>query len=148
MNEVFRTTFINTNYSKYRLIHTNTRSIQINADKYNEIHKNTHHFSIHTNATQYVSMMIEFVFPNSRALLPTFLHFSNKLPRWVSLCPDLVSFCPEDHPQSLFFTQPSHTPFGYKTHQNLPQNTPFPGLNLPVGKMNYLLSNLDPHWTK
>ena len=34
------------------------------------------------------------------------------------------------------------------THQSPPQNTPFPGLNLKVGKINYWLGNLDPNWTK
>ena len=28
------------------------------------------------------------------------------------------------------------------------KNTPFPGLNLKVGKMNYSLGNLDPNWAK
>ena len=28
------------------------------------------------------------------------------------------------------------------------QNTPFPGLNLKVGKTNYCLGNLDPNWAK
>ena len=49
-------------------------------------------------------------------------------------------------------TQPSHTPVGDmyipKTPPTPPQNTPFPGLNLKVGKMNYSLGNLDPKWAK
>ena len=40
----------------------------------------------------------------------------------------------------LFLTQPSHTAFGdmciHKTPQSPPQNTPFPRLNVEVGKMN------------
>ena len=36
----------------------------------------------------------------------------------------------------------------HKTPPNPPQNTPFPGLNLKVGKMNYRLGNLDPNWAK
>ena len=67
------------------------------------------------------------------------------LPRWVS-------FCPEYHPQPLFFTQQLHTPFGdmyvHETPQFPPQNTPFPGLNLKVGKMNYRLGKSDPNWAK
>ena len=39
-----------------------------------------------------------FFWPKSRALLPTFR----------TNCPDGVSFCPDFHPQPLFFTQPSH----------------------------------------
>ena len=35
-----------------------------------------------------------------------------------------------------------------KTPPNSPQNTPFPGLNLIVGKMNYRLGNLNPTWAK
>ena len=64
----------------------------------------------------------------------------------------MVSFCPEYLPQPLFFTQPSHTPFGdmrvHKTHPIPPQITPYPGLNLKVGKMNYRLGKLDPNWAK
>ena len=82
----------------------------------------------------------------------TFAHFWYKLPRWVSFCPDGVSFWPEYHPQSVFFTQQSHTPLGdmsvHKTNPGPPQNCPFPGLNLKVGKMNYHLGNLDPKWKK
>ena len=105
--------------------------------------------------------MIEIFLPNSRAILPTFhtncpegSHFDQTgliLPRWVS-------FCPQHHPQPMFFTQQSHTPvldmYLHKTPQNPPQNTCFPGLNLKVGKMNYHLGNLDPtgkffeKWTK
>ena len=52
----------------------------------------------------------------------------------------------------MFFTQPSHTPFWdiyvHKTLPSPPQNTPFPGLNLKVGKMNYSLGNLDPNCAK
>ena len=85
-------------------------------------------------------------------ILEHFCHFSYKMPRWVSFCPYGVSFCPEYHPQSLFFTQQSDTPFrdidAHKTPPSPPQNTPFPGLNLKVGKMNYSLGNLDPNWAK
>ena len=34
----------------------------------------------------------------------------------------------------------------HETPPTTPQNTPFPGLNLKVGKMNYSLCNLDPNW--
>ena len=80
--------------------------------------------------------------PNSRAFLPTF----------STMCPDGVSFCPEYHHQPLFFTQPSQTPFWdmdqQETHLAPPQNTPFPGLILTVGKMNYCLGKKDPIWAK
>ena len=39
-------------------------------------------------------------------------------------------------PPTLFSTQQSHTPFA-NMYITPPQNTPFPGLNLKVGKMNY-----------
>ena len=42
-------------------------------------------------------------------ILEIFAHFSYKLPIWVSLCPDEVSFCPEYHHQPLFFIQ-QHKP--------------------------------------
>ena len=82
--------------------------------------------------------------PKASAVLPTFRTI------WtgrVSFCPDGVSFCPEYHPKTLFFTQPSHTPFEdtyvHKTPPNPPQNNPFLGLNLKVGNENYRLGNLD-----
>ena len=66
-----------------------------------------------------------FFLPNSRALLPT---FSTNCPDGVSFCPDGVSFCPDFHPQPLFFTPPSHTPFGdmyvHKTAPTPPHPTP------------------------
>ena len=83
--------------------------------------------------------MIEFCF-NSRSLAL----FPYKLPIWVSFCPYGVSFCPEYHPQPLFFTQPSRT---QKT-PTPPQNTPFPVLILKVGKMNSQLGKMDPNWAK
>ena len=80
-----------------------------------------------------------------------------KLPKWVSFCPDGLSFCPEYHPQFLFFTQLSHTPcldmYVHKIHQSPPQNTPFPGLNLKVGKLQSgqfgpLLGKMFEKWAK
>ena len=67
-----------------------------------------------------------------------------------SFCPDGVSICLEYlNPCSLLL---SYTPFGdmyvHKTPQSPLQKTPFPGLNLKVGKMNYRLGNLDPNWAK
>ena len=91
-----------------------------------------------------LSKWLNFSFTNSRALLPT-IH--TNCPDWSHFAQNLtrgVSFCPEYHTQSLFFTQPAHTPFGdidlHKTPQSPPQNTPFPVLNLKVGKMG----DLDP----
>ena len=85
--------------------------------------------------------------PNSRAILPT---FRTNCPDGVSFCPDGVSFCPEYHQQPLFFTQLSQTPLGemyvHKTPPTAPQNTPFPGLILRVGKTNYCLGKMDPIW--
>ena len=67
-------------------------------------------------------------------------------------CPDEVSICPEYHSQPLFFTQPSHTPFGdkyvNKTPSCPPQNTPFSGLILKVDKTNYSMGKMDPKWAK
>ena len=54
--------------------------------------------------------------------------------------------------QPLFFTQPSQTPFEDMYEQETPpappQSTPFPGLILKVGKMNYCLGKMDPIWAK
>ena len=44
--------------------------------------------------------------------------------QWVSFCPDGVSFCPEYHPKPLFFSQPSHTPFGDCAYTKHPQAHP------------------------
>ena len=51
--------------------------------------------------------------------------------------------------QILFFTQQSQTPFWdmyiqKKTPQTPPQNTPFPGLILKVGKMIYCVGKMNP----
>ena len=71
--------------------------------------------------------MVDFFFQ----CLCTFAHFSYKLPR-------CVSFCPEYHPKPPIFTQPSQTPFRdiyvHKTPPTPPQNTHFSGLNLKVAK--------------
>ena len=63
-----------------------------------------------------------FFLPDSRALLPT---FRTNCPDGVSFCPDGVSFCPDFHPQPLFFTPPSHTPFwDMYVHITPPHPTP------------------------
>ena len=82
-------------------------------------------------------MIYEKPIPNSRALLPT---FPRNCPDGSQFCPDGVSFCLEYHPQSLLFTQQSHP----KTPPSPTQDTPFPGLNLKVGKMKFSLGNWTP----
>ena len=82
-------------------------------------------------------MIYEKQIPNSRALLPT---FPRNCPDGSQFCPDGVSFCLEYHPQSLLFTQQSHP----KTPPSPTQDTPFPGLNLKVGKMKFSLGNWTP----
>ena len=65
------------------------------------------------------------------------------------ICPDGVSFCPDYQNQPLFFTQQSQTPFWdmyvHKTPPTPSKNTPFPGLILKMGKMNYCLGKIDPN---
>ena len=82
-------------------------------------------------------LMIEFFFSILEHFCPLFVHIVQMGP----VCPDGVSFCPEYHFQPLFFTQPSHAPFGdmyiRKKNPNPPPNTPIPGLNRKVGKLNY-----------
>ena len=78
--------------------------------------------------------MIEFFCP----ILEHFCPFQYNLPGLVSFCQDGVSFCPEYHHEPLIYTQPSQTPFRDIYEQETlpapPQNTPFPGLILKVGK--------------
>ena len=87
--------------------------------------------------------------PNSRALLPTF----------CTNCPDGSHFAQigshfaqNTTSNPLFFTQPSPTPFWdmyvHKTPPNPPQNTPFSGLILKLGILNYCLGKMDPIWAK
>ena len=88
---------------------------------------------------------------------PILEHFC-QLFEWIAqmglICPDGFSFCPECHPQPLFFTQQSHTPFWemYVLTQNTlkpTQKHPFSWpSNFKVCKMNYSLGNLDPNWAK
>ena len=83
--------------------------------------------------------MIEFFLPIYRAL---FDHFSYEKPRWVSFCPDGVFFCPEYHPQPLFFTPLSHTPFMdmfvHKTPPTPPKKQPFSWPELESGQSELL----------
>ena len=96
--------------------------------------------------------MIEFFPPILEHFCPPFIQIAGLLPRWVSFCPDRVLFCPEYHPHPLVFTLPSQTPFRdmniHKTPPTPHQNTPFPGLNLKVGKINYRLGRMDLFWAK
>ena len=80
--------------------------------------------------------MIEFFFPILEHCCLLFVQIAQMghiLPKWV----------PEYQNQPLFFTLPSPIPFGdmyvHRTPRSQPQNTPFPGLNLKVDKMNYRL---------
>ena len=85
--------------------------------------------------------MTEFFLLNSRALLPFFVLIGQTgliLPRWGLILPriplpTLVLYPAGTHPFRGFITPPA-------SHQS----TPFPDLNLKVGKKNYGLGNLDP----
>ena len=92
--------------------------------------------------------VVNFPPPNSRALLPTFR----------TNCPDGSQFAQmgshfdrttTSNPCSLLSR---HTPLSgictYTKHPSPPQNSPFLGLNLQVGKVNYSLGNLDQNWAK
>ena len=77
----------------------------------------------------------QFFSPNSRALLPTFPANCPDGPRFAQV----GSHFAQNTAPNLFFTQPSHIPFKdmylHKTPQSPPQNTPFSGLHLKVGKL-------------
>ena len=54
-------------------------------------------------------------------------------------------------PTPVFYsavTPPFGDKYEQKTSPSPPPNTPFPGMNLKVGKTNYSLDNLDPNWAK
>ena len=65
-------------------------------------------------------------------------------PRWSLILPRIPTPT-VTNPYSLLS---SHTPFCDMYIHKTPQNTPFPGLNLKLGKMNYSLGNLDSKWAK
>ena len=75
--------------------------------------------------------MMDFFFPIPEHFCPLFAHRRTNCPDGVFFCPDGVSFRPDFHPQPLFFTLPSHTPFGdmyvHKTPLPPPpkKNSPF-----------------------
>ena len=86
-------------------------------------------------------VLTEFFSTNSWALLPT---FRTNFPGGSHFAQMGSHFAQNTTPN------PCSTPFGdlyeQKTLPTRPQNTPFPGLNLKVGEMNYCLDNLDPNW--
>ena len=92
--------------------------------------------------------MIEFSFPNSRA------HFSYKLLRWVSFCPDgsqlaqmgliLPRILVSNSALYSAVTRPFQGYLRTQKNQTPPQNITFPGLNWKVGKMNYHMGKLRP----
>ena len=69
--------------------------------------------------------MMDFFFPIPEHFCPLFAHRRTNCPDGVFFCPDGVSFRPDFHPQPLFFTLPSHTPFGdMYVHKTPPHPTP------------------------
>ena len=86
-------------------------------------------------------MMIDFVFPDSKAFLPFFCtnsHMLLILPRWGLILPRIP-------PPTLVRYSAVTNPFlGYVRTQN----TPDPTSKLHVGKMNYHLGQMDPNWAK
>ena len=87
--------------------------------------------------------------PNSRAFLPT---FRTNCPCGSHFAQIGSHFAQKTTPTPVLYSTVTHLFWGYIRAQNSPnlasppQNTPFPGLNLKVGKMNYSLGNLDPNW--
>ena len=92
--------------------------------------------------------MIEFLSPFLEHFCHLFLQIAQMgliLPRWGLVLPR------SPPPTPVLYPAITHPSWGYLRTQitpSPPQNTPFPGLTLKVGKMNHRLGNLDPNWAK
>ena len=67
------------------------------------------------------------------------------LPRWGLI------LCRIPTPNPVLYSAVTHPFLGYvrtQTPPSSPRNTPFLGLNLKVGQMNYHLGQMDPTWAK
>ena len=94
--------------------------------------------------TRQIYSMIEFLSLNSRALLPTFLTNSEDGSHFVQMW---SCFAQNATPFPCSYSAVTLPSWGYVVHKTptsplAPQNTPFPGLNLKVSKLNYRLGNL------
>ena len=92
--------------------------------------------------------MIEFFPPILENFCPLFILIAQMgliSPRWGLILPRIPP------PTPVLYLAVTHPFWRYVPTQNTinpPKNTPFPVLNLKVGKMNYNLGNLDPNWAK
>ena len=86
----------------------------------------------------------------SQVFCSTFAHFSYILATWGLTLPRQGLILPRIPPPTpILYSAVTHPFRGYartQTPPTPPQNTPFPGLNLKMGKMNFSLGNLDPIW--
>ena len=89
--------------------------------------------------------MMVFFLPNSRALFVQIAQMGLILPRWVLILPRIPPPTPVLY---SVVTKPFRDMYEHETPPAPPQNTPFPGLILKVGKMNYCLGKMDPIWAK
>ena len=91
--------------------------------------------------------MLNFFLPNSRIILPTFSTYcpDGSHIAQMGLMGSHFAHNTTTNPCSLFSI---HRPLLGKTPPTPPQNTPFPGVNLKVGKINYRLGRMDPNSAK
>ena len=92
--------------------------------------------------------MIEFFPPILENFCPLFILIAQMgliSPRWGLILPRIPP------PTPVLYLAVTHPFWRYVPSQNTinpPKNSPFPVLNLKVGKMNYNMGNLHPNWAK
>ena len=109
-------------------------------------------FIFYKLVSAHAACMIEFSFPNSRALLPTLPTNCPSGSHFAQMGSHFAQITAPNPCSLLSHLLSHHTPFWdmyvHKTSTSPPENTPFPGLNLKIGKINYRLGNLDPNRAK
>ena len=87
--------------------------------------------------------------PNVSTNCPVGSHFAQMGSHFAqNTTTNLCSSLSRHNPQNLCFLHSCHKPHLTKHPQCPTQNTPFPDLNLKVGKINYSMGKMDPNWPK